>query len=486
MRSFTRVGNPPAVNLSGANEVDKACADLARLPRLRQVYLAGQPVEDRHLHHFRGLQQLHTLRLGDCPVSIAAAEELADAMGGIDVDAACGERLYHATLAEVSCGLTDAMHCVQTFETAAAWKRACAAFKGEGAKAAAWEQLAEWLDRVVDYMRTQKMNKGVRRWPAQHLALLECASSQARAQAALAAGDKSAAVLAAENGLRHAAQLLPAGWRESLVSGDTPENPNWCGWWAPHYIARALERGAATKVLHAELTGDREAELDALRRYETDLAALESHLSRLREQQLPGGELSYYCPVKIRLIEVRVRLAELAGKKAEAIRLLEQSADDISLLRDAAEAAHEAGCQTDEYLALCWRKATDLEIALARLTGDPQSELEAERRWCRFVTYRCVKRLTWHGLACGGGGEILGDYAFHRCLYATAQLRQLGRKFYEGSVAALQPDAKQWKTILAARGELGEQEATGPEPPPPEPEEVGLPESDADAESLRP
>jgi hypothetical protein len=434
---------PPGVPLADADEVSQVCRQLVQMPRLRELSLEDQPVDDRHLKHFRRLKNLNSLRVRGSEITIAGIEQLVDEAPDIDIDVACGESLYRASLEAVVGGVCRPQEAVFGFETAANWKLACAEFKPEGVEAAALEQLIEWLDRLAAHLE-RKIRPGPGNFTTPQVAYVKCALTEARVKLALAKGDKRAAVRVAQSALPDAAELVALDVRKLPTTSDYT-TAAWGGWWTPTELVRALERAAAVELAPAGLTGDRDAELDALQRYVDNLDKLLDHLHS------PFDETTMYF-VREALVMTRVwqagahaRMARAAGNESEEIKLLEESAADRASLRNHVFANAEAGTIVEQGLIMGWQSTLNLDIALAQAKGDARLESDAQRWHRAFVAQRWVRA----NLPSTSGGPSSHTYLLNRCLFATEELRHRGRKYYESPVRELDPDDKRKAQIRA-------------------------------------
>jgi len=434
------LGIPPMPGLRApkTSEVcEETCLLLERLPNLRKLSLMGQPIGDRELRHLSTLRNLNTVILAGTQVTIGGVEKLADACPDIDIDVGVAEPLYRETQRMFEANILGYGQAVYRFQKAAEWKLACASFKSEDAKAAAYEQLASCLERLGTYQkRVNAAPRTAGTYRPQEIAYVQCAMWQARVRSGLAEGRRREALRASKAGAQEALRLIPPAWRKSPAVPTGGAVAQWGGLRGPVPMILALEMSTNIEVARAELSGDRDAVVDVLQSYVSNLEKVRRHIEPLYNQALPGGAGQKWIAAKAWLQDARARLARRLGNRDREVRILSEAEADATHMREIAEAAYQCGVVTLDLRLTLHEKANAMEASLRRALGDETAEDEVRQRHAGFI------ETLWHKAYAG----VLFDAWSHddvhlaRCLHATERLRRRGRELYESPVAEIEYD----------------------------------------------
>lgn len=415
------------LDLSGNSLTDESAAALLRLSQLEELGLARTDITDAGLARLADLPGLARLRVAGSKVTLAAADRLAGQKSDLQLDAALGDALYQetwylqTTYRERNRRPLSLRELVFRCQTAGRWKAACARLSdNRDALAEAHQQQIHWLKKYLEQTGGPSRAEpplGVEG----ETAWLECLIADADIALAQAIGHNAGEKTAQERRVAAARRLV------ALMSAKLEGGPI-------HPFEFESARETATRILLAEGAADLHRQESILVEEVEQYGRLAVMTRHLYEQGMRGGEAVRMALVEIDLALARWKLARLRGGREDEKLALKDATALAKDAREAAEASYNAGTLTVCELLQVNRRAEEIEIAYARVNGNPEAEQAAALAAETFFsdTWLKVSTLAFHNLRWAGGDLV-------RCLYGIELIEQRGAGFYEGPVRALEP-----------------------------------------------
>lgn len=376
-----------------------ADADLVRLaacPRLRKLDL-----------------------LGTC-VTIDCVERMANQWQGMSVDALLAESLYMAAAADQRFLYHSFDEAIVDCQTAARWKAAWADSRGRHADQISARQ------RCVDGLNqcAAAFHEADRTMTPLESAMLKAALAEGRLELAKVSHPPAVVGTARRDG-EAAGRALVQQLDEAVAAASNPFRLD---------AAREL----ATRLLLKCRSNDRRA-ADAARIIAVECRQWELLLGQvepLHRAATRGGEAERMALGKVDLALARGRLAGIRGDRQQQRDVLSAAIDDAEFLREASDAAYNAGVSTLFDSLTAHRRAVEVEIELAQTQGNQEAGRAARERWLIFLGEK-VKRVMW-----GGAIDLFSDESdkyFVLCNYALAQYNDKETALFDQPVLDLVP-----------------------------------------------